>query len=241
MMPLIRQFPDNESLACACAGAFLSLYRMAIADHGHFRVALAGGSTPIRLYQFLSGAEFKPKIDWKIVYLYWGDERCVPPEHPDSNYRSACEHLIDKVPIPPRNVFRMPGEANPEKGALMYEQLLYRSFSWVTPVFDLILLGIGEDGHIVSLFPGDPTLKERKRWVLPVRHDQPPTPLVDRLTLTLPILNFARHVIFLVSGVRKARVVKRILVEREKLPAALVKPSNGQLFWMLDKEAGGAL
>lgn len=241
MMPIIKQFQDSESLAYASADAFLSLYRAAIADHDHFRVALAGGSTPTRLYQLLATLEYKPKINWKTVHLYWGDERCVPPEHPDSNYRSACEHLIDQILIPPRNVFRMPGEVDPEKGALTYEHLLFRSFSYKTPVFDLILLGVGEDGHIVSLFPGDPTLNERKRWVLPVRHAQPPEPLVDRLTLTLPILNFARYVIFLVSGDSKALVARRILVNGEKLPAALVKPVNGHIIWMLDKEAGGAL
>lgn len=237
-MAIVRQFQNSESLAYACADAFHSIYRMAIADKSHFRVALAGGSTPTRLYQLLAGDEYKPKYDWKSVHLYWGDERCLPQEHPESNYQSTFEHLVGRLPIPEGNIYRMPGELDPETGALEYERLLYHSFSWKTPVFDLILLGVGEDGHVASLFPGDPALNERKRWVLPVQHDKPPPPLVDRLTLTYPVLNFARNIIFIVSGERKAQVLRRILVEREQLPAALVKPVNSQVIWMLD---GGAV
>lgn len=240
-MPFVRQFQNSESLAYACADAFHSIYRKAIAVKGHFRVALAGGSTPTSLYQLLAGDEYKPKFDWKSVHLYWGDERCLPPDHPENNYRSAFEHLVDRLPIHEGNIYRMPGELDSETGALEYERLLYRSFSCKTPVFDLILLGVGEDGHVASLFPGDPALSERKRWVLPVHHDKPPQPLVDRLTLTYPVLNFARNIIFIVSGERKAQILWRILVEREQLPAALVKPVNGQVVWMLDEGAVSAL
>ncbi|MEA3441629.1 MAG: 6-phosphogluconolactonase, partial [Chloroflexota bacterium] len=146
--------------------------------------------------------------------------------------------LIDRVPIPEVNVHHMQGELSPEEGALVYEQLLYRYFSWKTPVFDLVLLGMGEDGHTASLFPGDRSLRERKRWVIAIDHNQPPVPAVPRLTLTLPILNFARKVIFLVAGESKAETVRRILVSGGKLPAGMVKPVSGNLKWMLDKAAG---
>lgn len=234
----IETYPNKETLANSAAKEFSRHARSAITRHDRFSVALAGGSTPRVLYSLLAGDEYASKLDWARIHLFWGDERCVLPDHPDSNYRMARKILIDRVPIPEVNVHRMQGELAPEEGALAYERLLYRYFSWKTPVFDLVLLGMGEDGHTASLFPGDRSLRERNRWVIAVDHNQPPVPTVPRLTLTLPILNFARKVMFLVAGESKAETVRRILVSGDKLPAGMVKPVSGNLKWMLDEAAG---
>ncbi len=229
-------FPDVDSLAGAAARRLMDLAEMAISRSGRFHLALAGGSTPLSLYELLASGDQTSRLDWTVVHLYWGDERCVPPDHEQSNYRTAQHALIDQIPIPKANVHRMPGELDPEQGALAYEQLLYRQFRWKTPVFDLVLLGMGADGHTASLFPGDDALEERKRWVVAVDHQGPPAPIVSRLTLTLPLLNVARSVIFLVAGEHKAQAV-RWVQQGDDLPAGMVSPVSGDLVWMLDEGA----
>jgi len=229
-------FPDVDSLADAAARHLIDLAETAISRSGRFHLALAGGSTPLSLYKLLASGDLTSRLDWTAVHLYWGDERCVPPDHEQSNYRTAQHALIDQIPIPKANVHRMPGELDPEQGALAYEQLLYRQFRWKTPVFDLVLLGMGADGHTASLFPGDDALEERKRWVVAVDHQGPPAPIVSRLTLTLPLLNVARSVIFLVAGEHKAQAV-RWVQQGDDLPAGMVSPVSGDLVWMLDEGA----
>ena len=180
---------------------FPNLQKMPSLHRGRFAVALSGGSTPKRMFEQLA----KMVMDWKHIHLFWVDERCVPPDHPDSNYGMTAEALLNHIEIPGENIHRIHGEQPPEPAALIYEKELRHFFGEQLPVFDLILLGLGSDGHTASLFPGSPALQEKKRWAVEVKHDAPPPPLVDRVTLTIPVLKEAREVIFLVSGNRKVR------------------------------------
>ncbi len=204
-------------------------------------IALSGGTTPKGLYEWLASENFRHRITWNQVHLFWGDERCVPPKNPESNYHTAYESLISRVLIPVKNVHRMPGEkADPEKAADEYEQALrdfFRPSPEEWPTFDLVLLGIGTDGHTASLFPGSLVLQERKRWVA--------APYVEklhahRLTLTLPVFNHAAQVIFLVAGKEKAQVMKELHVTghtQDRFPFQLIRPDHGKLVFFLDKPA----
>lgn len=206
---------------------------------------LAGGTTPRRLYEHLAMSTFREEIPWNQVHLFWGDERCVSPENPESNYRAAYESLISRVPIPPENVHRMSAEkADPEKAADEYEQTLrdfFRSSPGEWPTFDLVLLGIGADGHTASLFPGSSVLHEKKRWVA--------APYVEklksyRLTLTLPVFNHAAQVIFLAAGKEKAQVIKKLQVTshtQDRFPAQLIRPLPGKLVFFLDQAAASLI
>lgn len=207
--------------------------------------ALAGGTTPKGLYVRLASENFRHKIPWNQVHLFWGDERCVPPEDPESNYFLAYEALISRVPIPPENVHRMPGEkADPGKAADEYEQMLrdfFRPSTGEWPTFDLVLLGIGSDGHTASLFPGSSVLEKTQRWVA--------APYIEklksyRLTLTPPVFNHASQVIFLVSGKEKSQVMKESQVishTQACFPFQLIRPHNGRLIFLLDRDAAGLI
>jgi 6-phosphogluconolactonase len=220
----------------------------AIAAHGRFAVALSGGSTPRATYALLATEEFASRVDWSHVHIFWGDERCVPPDHSDSNYRMACEALLDHVPLSARNVHRIRGEMNPEEAAADYERVLRSFFARQSrgkgigderpvPRFDLVLLGMGEDGHTASLFPGTAVLQEGTRWV--VAH------CVEKLgawrvTLTLVAINAAARVVFVVSGASKAERLQQVLAgpyPSDVLPAQLVRPGSGHLLWMVDEAA----
>jgi len=240
----IKTYTDSASLTGAAVDEFIRLAQNAISMGGRFNVALSGGTTPKELYGLLANRDYQTELDWFSIHLFWGDERCVPPEHKDSNYHMVDEVLLSHIIIPDANVHRMLGEIDPNEAAAKYIRQLENHFQHTgasMPVFDLVLLGMGVDGHTASLFPGDRSLNETHQWVLAVEHNQPPQPLVTRLTLTLPLLNAARNVIFLVSGESKADTVKRILVEGERLPAGLVEPRGGCLVWMLDEAAGNGL
>lgn len=233
--------PDAEALARTAAEMFVAQARASIQERGCFAVALSGGGTPRQLYACLATPEFLPQIPWGGVHLFWGDERCVPPGHPESNFRMVQESL--RVPIPTANVHRIAGELAPEEAAMHYEQEL-RAFFGDTPRFDLILLGLGEDGHTASLFPASPALYEQTRWVVSVSHEAPPPPLVPRVTLTLPVINQAREILFLVTGSAKAKRVAEILSQLPspaELPAKAVRPSDGNLIWLLDASAAALL
>lgn len=232
---------NAEALARTAAEMFMEQARISIQKRRCFTVALAGGNTPRHLYASLSTPEFSSQIDWENVHLFWGDERCVPPSHPESNFRMVREFL--QVPVPEQNIHRIQGELPPEEAAMRYEQEL-RAFFGEIPRFDLILLGLGEDGHTASLFPTSPALHEQTRWVVDVSHAVPPPPLVPRVTLTLPVINHAREVLFLVSGSTKAERVAQILhgaTTPEELPASAVQPLNGNLTWLLDQPAAALL
>lgn len=234
---------DRDDLGDQAAVFFVRSAQEAVSLRGRFSVALAGGATPRTLYRSLASAAFAEKIPWKSVHLFWGDERALPPDHPDSNYHLAEEALISHVPIPSKNVHRMPGERSDlQAAAAVYEKTLRDFFGpsergW--PSFDLVLLGIGPDGHTASLFPGSPVLKETVRWVA--------APYVEklnaaRLTLTLPVLNHARRVIFLAAGQEKASIMRDVLSDdppSTDLPARLVQPWRGERLFFLDQDAAG--
>src|SRR6266550_8161310 len=206
--PTVLVFDTPEQVAQAAAERFVDYSAASIADHGSFTVALAGGSTPRRAYELLGSDEFKNRVDWPVVHLFFGDERMVPPDSPESNYRMVNDALLARVSLSPQNVHRMNGEIAPQKSAESYEAEL-RSFFATTawPRFDLILLGMGDDGHTASLFPGGDAHNETAKWVVVTRHPQSGQ---ARLTLTLPVINQAAHVVFLVTGKKKAAPLVRI-------------------------------
>jgi len=231
----------TEALAREAAQRFTDLAREAVDSRGRFSVALSGGSTPSALYGLLTEERYRAQIPWAQVHLFWGDERCVPPDHPDSNYRLANETLISHVPIPSANVYRVRGELEPELAARAYEKTLQEFFCGPRTRFDLVLLGLGEDGHIASLLPGSGALRERERLAVAIAARYQDRP-VHRVTLTLPALNTARQVLFLVTGSAKAGIVQVVLEGPEgRLPAQQIRPTAGQTIWMLDREAASQL
>jgi 6-phosphogluconolactonase len=239
----LRVVPDPAGLAVKAAELFIRCAQVAIAEGGRFRVALAGGSTPKAMFLQISKPVNLRKVDWTRVYLFWGDERCVPADHADSNYQMTRHSLLDFVPIPARNIHRIPGEFEPVAAASAYEGVLKKFFGSETlPRFDLILLGLGEDGHTASLFSGSPALVENERWVVAVEHDTPPLPLVPRVTLTFPVINAAKRVVFLVAGQSKAEILARAIRSpgpgEPALPAQLICPLDGTVTWLVDQAAG---
>jgi len=237
MKPEIKISSDKNKLILESAAYIAGLIQYSIKEKDRCTFVLAGGSTPKSLYETLASEKYRETIEWSKVHLFWGDERCVSPDHPDSNYRMAKEALIDHIDIPQENVNRIPAEKEPSEAAREYEETIKRSFGGVShlPVFDIILLGIGEDGHTASLFPGTVAIDEKERWVTEVY-----VPQLDayRITLTLPVINNGRYVIFLVAGEAKADTVNKILKGKNSLlPACLIKPIAGNLIYMLDKDA----
>lgn len=227
-------------VAHAAAERFVTYAEESIRDHGSFTVALAGGNTPRLTYESLATNEFSRRIAWPRVQIFFGDERAVPPQNPDSNYRMVHEALISRVAIPPANVHRVQGELDANESASAYETELRTVFGAVEwPRFDLVLLGMGADGHTASLFPDSPALTESTKWVIATL--QPQT-RQQRITLTLPVLNHSVRVLFLVTGKEKAAAVARVLNEqtaRAELPAQKVRPANAVVEWLIDK-AGAA-
>ena len=239
--PQVIVQPSLEALSREAAARFQRLAADSIAAAGRFSVALSGGSTPRALYHLLGQSPLREAIDWPRVHLFWGDERFVPADHPDSNYRLAREAFISRVPIPAGNVHPVPTEGgDPEAAATQYEETLHRFFA-PTLRFDLVLLGLGADGHTASLFPGSPALDEHDRLVVATH-----VPKLDawRLTLTPPALRGARHAVFLVSGSDKAPVLREVLegpYDPHRLPAQLVRPEKGELTWLVDEAAASLL
>jgi 6-phosphogluconolactonase len=232
----------------AAADRIVALAEQSIRAHGRFMWALAGGNTPAELYALLASAEYVQRIDWSRVHFFWGDERCVPPEHHDSNYRMARQALLDVVQPPPGHVHRMLGELEPNEAAARYQMELERAFDGAPtdhfPRFDLILLGMGSDGHTASLFPESAGLAERERWVIANQATHvAPTLTSVRLTLTFPVLNAARNVVFLVAGADKADRLLEVLTGRHAgppYPAERVQPELGAE-WLIDSQAGAKL
>jgi 6-phosphogluconolactonase len=241
--PELRIVSDAAAIADAIARTILEAATESVAARGRFMIALAGGSTPRDTYARLALPAFTERMPWDRTWAFFGDERAVPPDHPESNYRMASETLLSKVPIPPSQVLRIHGEwEDPEAAASDYARRMVEAFGTrrgEIPRFDLVLLGLGVDGHTASLFPGSPVVKEVFRTVAAVHAAAAAIP--TRLTLTLPVLTGAAHVIFLVSGAEKAKVVKTVLVDGALLPAAMVRPTNGRLEWILDRDAAALL
>jgi 6-phosphogluconolactonase len=235
--PNVSTFETPQDLAEAVAKSFVEQANVAIGESGRFAVALAGGSTPKRAYEVLAEAH-RSNLDWSKVHVFFGDERTVPPDHENSNYRMAHQALLSRVPA--GSVHRMRGELDPSEAAALYEEELTECFRG-PPRFDLVLLGIGEDGHTASLFPETPALDVRNRWAV----ENPVEKLnAVRLTLTAPAINAARRVIFLVAGEGKAEALREILeggADPRQYPARLVQPEDGDLAWMLDRTAANLL
>ncbi|HEY0515169.1 MAG TPA: 6-phosphogluconolactonase [Thermoanaerobaculia bacterium] len=238
----VRIFDDVPALMRAAADEIALAAERAVAERGRFTWALAGGSTPRALYSLLAGDAYRDRMPWSAIHFFWGDERHVPPDHPDSNFRMAREAMLDAVPVPPGNVHRVPAEEpDAQRAAAAYESTL-RAFFQVAvgewPGFDLVLLGLGPEGHTASLFPGSPAIAERQRLVL--------APWVEaqhtfRVTLTPPVLNHARRAMFLVSGEEKAAALRAVLEgarEPARYPAQIVE---GNVLWMVDRAAAGLL
>ena len=211
-----------------------------IGEHpGKVRIALSGGSTPKRMFQLLATEEYSKRVPWRRVHLFWGDERFVPADHPDSNYGMTRAALLEKVPLPEANIHPIPTDGAPDQGAARYERLLQdeygaMAFDPARPLFDVTFLGLGEDGHTASLIPGDPVLEERRRWVAAVAHGRPEV----RITLTYPALESGRAVAFLVSGAGKADILRSVRSGKADVPAAHLRP-NGELLWFADRAAAG--
>jgi 6-phosphogluconolactonase len=248
-MPLKREIEivaGAQELAERAAAEFVEAATNAVCAKGLFTVALTGGSTPKPLYSLLvTDPRLRAAIPWEKILFFFGDERHVPPDHPDSNYRMANETLLSKAPIDQAEVFRMKGEyQEASKAAAEYEQILRKTFKLAQgklPRFDLILLGMGPEGHTASLFPGTKALHERRRlvaanWVGKL--------YTDRITMTAPVLNNAARIIFLIADPEKALALKGVLegpLEPEQLPAQIIRPRNGTVLWLIEQKAGRLL
>lgn len=234
--------PNTEKLAQAAADLITEVAEDATATRGEFHLALSGGSTPRPVYSLLVREPFRDKIVWEKVHLWWGDERCVPPDHLDSNYHMAYETLISQVPIPEGHIHRIPAELPPDQAAQAYEAALKQQFpDEQFPCLDLILLGMGEDGHTTSLFPHTVALAESKRWVVANFVEKP---AAWRVTMTVSLINAARQVAVLVSGADKAGMLKQVLQGPylpESLPIQMIQPTPGRLLWLLDAPAAAEL
>jgi 6-phosphogluconolactonase len=235
--PEIKVVPDPAALASQGAERFVDIAREAIALRGRFSVALSGGHTPEQMFHLLSQEPYRSQVAWEKVEIFFGDERCVPPDSPESNFRMANESLIRKVPVPGDNVYRMRGEIDPNEAAIEYGQMLKEKFG--DGGLDLVFLGMGPDGHTASLFPGTEALRETKHrcvanFVAKLN--------AWRITMTVPFINRAGTVLFLVAGADKAQRVAEVLegpADPERLPSQLIRPDPGKLVWLLDAEAAG--
>jgi 6-phosphogluconolactonase len=238
----VAVYPDPGALSRAAADTIADAARAAVAERGRFTIALAGGHTPCALYELL-GTEYLERVPWAATHVFFGDERCVPPDHPDSNYRMARLVLLDRVPGLGSRTHRIAGERPPTEAADRYEAELRAAFDGPEgATFDVALLGLGPDGHTASLFPGSPALAEMARWVVPATAP-PALPVRQRVTLTFPALDAARTVLLLAAGPDKRDIVTHILTSGpgagERYPAARVT-ARERLLWLLDAAASPA-
>jgi 6-phosphogluconolactonase len=228
----ILQFPHEGAAVKALADYLVADIQRSLGRQDFYRWALAGGSTPRRLYQHLAQPTLAGLLDWSRIHLFWGDERCVPSDNPQSNYRMIKESLLDHVPIPAGNVFPIDGTLDPEHAAITYAAVLGEES------LDLILLGMGDDGHTASLFLATPHLREESRRVIATKSPLPP---VNRISLSLRAINAARRVIFLILSERKALTLAQVMEQYRRqdatLPAAMVNPDSGALYWFVDHAA----
>ncbi len=236
-------FSDGDKLSQAAAEYVVRLAHESTTAHGKFTFALSGGSTPKKLYGLLASEPYRNRIDWPHVEIFWSDERCVPTDDPECNYNMALEVMLTRLSLRADQIHRMPAdEKDRDAAALKYTREMQRVFGTDgIPAFDLIQLGMGPEAHTASLFPHQDSLHERERLVMPVSVPKPPPP---RLTFTPPLLNAARHILFLVTGAEKAEAVQAVLEgeqQPDEYPAQIVRPSNGDVTWMLDSAAAGKL
>lgn len=243
--PEIKIVPDISAFNRAAADEFINCAKSSIAARGRFTVALSGGSTPRGIYGLVADdqKDAEKKIPWEKVFVFFGDERHVPPTDAESNYRMANESLFSRVPIPEQNIFRVAAELDANVAAQQYEEQLVRFFQLAPnkwPRFDLIMLGLGPDGHTASLFPASPALKENQRKVVANWVEKFNS---YRITFTFPVINHAAEVMFAVLGSDKAEVLKDVLTNLDKnlYPSQRVQPENGRLLWVTDKATGRLL
>lgn len=242
MKPEIRIFRDGERLSRHAANLFIEQSNRAILERYRCLLALNGGSSPVRLFQLLA-TEYREQVEWYKVHVFWGDERCVPPQDPGSNFRQAMDLLLSHVPIPEENIHRVKGELDPVPAAMEYAQTLkqFADPDLDFPHFDFILLGMGEDGHTASLFPGSPVhVTEPAIAVTADYQDRP----AHRVTLTQLVFNRARMVVFMATGEKKADALAQVLGDRynpEQFPAQRIDPKDGELIWLVDDAAAGKL
>jgi 6-phosphogluconolactonase len=238
---MIDVYPDLESLSRAAAALLVKQANLAVAARGRFSVALSGGATPRRTYELLAASPLKDQAPWSRVHVFWGDERCVPLNDSRSNARLAKEAWLDLVPIPADQIYPMDCAQDPAAAARQYEAKLREFFAGQPPILDLVLLGLGEDGHTASLFPGAAVLKEGERWAAAVHVAEQD---LYRVTLTAPLINQAAVVAFLVAGGAKAGVLREVLHgprNPARLPAQLIQPHHGELLWLTDLAAAARL
>lgn len=235
--PELHILATPEDAAQAAAAFVADLAETRIAAEDRFTIALSGGYTPRYLYELMASPPYVQSITWERWYVFWGDERCVPPDHQDSNYRMTREALLNHVPIPAKNIYPIRGDTRPKYAAEEYEQQLYHVFTPSKPAFDLILLGIGDDGHIASLFDGTDAIHENRR---PVVANWVPQLQAYRITFTFPLINAAQTIAFIVTDESKSEVIKQVLEPTSGdpiLPASQVKPTSGVVHWFLTRAA----
>jgi len=234
----MHTFAETEALYREAAACFTRQAQQAVAARGRFVVALSGGRTPRGLYARLAGAPYRAAVAWPRTHFFWGDERCVPAGDSRRNARMAREALLDHVPVPPAQVHPIECAADPEQAARQYAAQLRDFFAGQPPVFDLILLGLGADGHTASLLPHSPILQDQTAWTAAVH---PQAPDVPRVTLMPAVINRARLVVFLVAGQEKAAALAAVChgpPDPQRLPAQLVRPPGGATVWLVDEAAG---
>jgi 6-phosphogluconolactonase len=240
-MTTINVYKDKDEVSLAAAELIAHTVRQAVQSRGRCNVVLAGGETPRRAYELLAASPYGVALPWQQIHVYWGDERCVPSTDALSNQHMVRQALLGHVPIPEENIHPISYEGAPMEAAQNYEKLLRTTVDNEMPQFDLVLLGLGNDGHTASLFPHTDVLNSHKQWVSPVylpEKDQ------YRITVTAPILNGARIIVFLVVGENKAQVVQEIIegpMDKKRLPAQLISPLGGSLYWLLDEKAAALL
>jgi 6-phosphogluconolactonase len=241
--PQLIVVADATALAQTAADYFVQAAQENIARHGRFTVVLSGGSTPKAMFALLAASPRRDAVEWEKIFLFWGDERCVPPDHAESNYRMTKEMLLEKVPLPPHNVFRLQGEKEPALAAQTYAEQLRQFFQTdAVPRFDLVFLGMGADGHTASLFPETTALHAGADAIVVENYVEKLQ--AYRLTLTAPTINQAHSVVFLVGGADKAETLKTVLhgtYQPELYPSQLIQPVQGSLTWIVDEAAYAAI
>lgn len=237
----IEIFPDTASLVDAAAELIVRLAHKVIGDGRRFSLVLAGGSTPKALYEQLASGVYQERLAWSQIDIFFGDERCVPADDPQSNFRMVNEAMLKYVPIPKVNIYAIEGDVEPHEAAQKYEDKVRAYFGDGEPRFDLVLLGMGEDGHTASLFPMTAAIHEQKQWVVAQYVEK----LSDwRVTLTPVILNNAAHTVFFVAGETKAEALKAVLQgekQVDSLPSQVIQPKDGNLSWYVDRAAASLL
>lgn len=235
---MIKKYNDQKAASEAMAEDFKAIALKAVEQNDRFTLALTGGSSPLKLHEILSSEPYKKSIPWEKCFIFWGDERAVPFDDDQNNAKMGYKTLLDHVAIPSDQIFRMNSEVATEKAADEYEKQLKEHFSNQEPSFDLILLGMGADGHTASIFPGSEVVNEQTKWVSTGYNSEQKT---QRITLTAPLINKAKNIFFAVYGEGKAKTLLNVLYGEynpELLPSQLIKPVSGKLYWYIDEEAG---